>query len=212
LKGYVIDAINAEVREDVSAIAEEIKRFQSEQAAARVAAGRSEAEGRASDTDALQVKQLDAEALSPEEEEQRNENLRDLALTLKRESETGEQAFERVKASKYLINFKYDEQLPFYQVEYRFGRVIVTINTAHPFFDKLYAPLKRATAKAAEGEAGEIPSAAEGPDGLIVALDLLLLSLARTHCILSQNDEDARKLFDGFRKEWSDTYRVQMND
>jgi len=40
----------------------------------------------------------------------------------------------------------------------------------------------------------------------------LLLSLARTQSVLSYNNEDARKLLDGFRKEWSDSYRVQMTD
>ena len=215
LKGYVVEAINAAIRDDVSAIAEEIKRFQSKQAAAKLEAGRSEAESRASDTDGFQMKPLNVETLSPEEEKQRDENLRGLALTLKREAETDEQAFERVKASKYLITFKYDEYWPFYHVENRFGRVIMTINTAHPFFSKLYEPLKKTTITAAvdeTGEAGEIPAAAEGDDGLVVALDLLLLSLARTQSVLSHNNEHARKLLDGFRKEWSDSYRVQMTD
>jgi hypothetical protein len=214
LKGYVVEAINAKIRDDVSAIAEEIKRFQSKQAAAKLEAGRSEAESRASDTDGFQMKPLNVETLSPDEERQRDENLRGLALTLKREAETDEQAFERVKASKYLITYKYDEYWPFYHVENRFGRVIMTINTAHPFFSKLYEPLKKGTVTAVEetGEAGEVPAAAEGADGLIVALDLLLLSLARTQSLLSLNNEDARKLLDGFRKEWSDAYRVQMTD
>jgi Histidine kinase-, DNA gyrase B-, and HSP90-like ATPase len=212
LKGYVVEAINAEIRDDVSAIAEEIKRFQSKQATAKLEAGRSEAESRAGDADGFQMKPLNAETLSPEEEKQRAENLRGLALTLKREQETDEQAFERVKASKYLITFKYDEYWPFYHVENRFGRVIMTINTAHPFFSKLYEPLKKTTVTAAveEGDAGEVPATAEGADGLVVALDLLLLSLARTQSVLSHNNEDARKLLDGFRKEWSDAYRVQM--
>ncbi len=215
LKGYVVEAINAKIRDDVSAIAEEIKRFQSKQAAAKLEAGRSEAESRAGDTDGFQMKPLNAETLSPEEEKQRDENLRGLALTLKREQETDEQAFERVKASKYLITFKYDEYWPFYHVENRFGRVIMTINTAHPFFSKLYEPLKKTTVTAAveeTGDAGEVPVAAEDADGLVVALDLLLLSLARTQSVLSHNNEDARKLLDGFRKEWSDAYRVQMTD
>jgi hypothetical protein len=215
LKGYVVEAINAKIRDDVSAIAEEIKRFQSKQAAAKLEAGRSEAEGRASDTDGFQMKPLNVESLSPEEEKQRDDNLRGLALTLKREAETDEQAFERVKASKYLITFKYDEYWPFYHVENRFGRVVMTINTAHPFFSKLYEPLKKASVASVveeTGEAGEVPAAAEGADGLVVALDLLLLSLARTQSVLSYNNEDARKLLDGFRKEWSDSYRVQMTD
>lgn len=215
LKGYVIEAINAKIRDDVSAIAEEIKRFQSKQAAAKLEAGRSEAESRASDSDGFQMKPLNVESLSPEEEKQRDDNLLGLALSLKREGESDEQAFERVKGSKYLITFKYDEYWPFYHVENRFGRVIMTINTAHPFFSKLYEPLKKANITAAVEEAGEtteVPTVADGTDGLVVALDLLLLSLARTQSVLSHNNEDARKILDGFRKEWSDAYRVQMTD
>ena len=133
MKDYVVEAINAKIRDDVSAIAEEIKRFQSKQATAKLEAGRSEAESRAGDADGFQMKPLNTETLSPEEKKQRDENLRGLALTLKREQETDEQAFERVKASKYLITFKYDEYWPFYHVENRFGRVIMTINTATRF-------------------------------------------------------------------------------
>jgi hypothetical protein len=88
------------------------------------------------------MKPLLVESLSPGEEAQRDENLRGLALTLKREEETDEEAFERVKGSKYIITFKYDEYWPFYHVDHRFGRVIMTINTAHPFFQALRATQK----------------------------------------------------------------------
>jgi hypothetical protein len=214
-KGYVLAAIKKAIGEQVAGIAEAIKRFQSEQASAKLKAGRSAAESKASDNDGFQMKPLLVESLTPEEEAQRDENLRGLALTLKREEETDEEAFERVKGSKYIITFKYDEYWPFYHVDHRFGRVIMTINTAHPFFTKLYEPLKKGLVTAVVDEAdevGEVPATTAVLDGPIIALDLLLLSLARTQSVLSNNNDDARKVLEGFRKEWSDSYRVQLAD
>ncbi len=214
-KGYVLAAIKKAIGEQVAGIAEGIKRFQSEQASAKLKAGRSAAESKASDNDGFQMKPLLVENLSPEEEAQRDENLRGLALTLKREEETDEEAFERVKGSKYIITFKYDEYWPFYHVDHHFGRVIMTINTAHPFFTKLYEPLKKGLVAAVVDDAdevGEVPATTTVLDGPIIALDLLLLSLARTQAVLSNNNDDARKVLEGFRKEWSDSYRVQLAD
>lgn len=214
-KGYVLAAIKKAIGEQVAGIAENIKRFQSEQASAKLKAGRSAAESKASDNDGFQMKPLLVESLSPEEEAQRDENLRGLALTLKREEETDDDAFERVKGSKYIITFKYDEYWPFYHVDHHFGRVIMTINTAHPFFTKLYEPLKKGLVAAVVDDAdevGEVPATTTILDGPIIALDLLLLSLARTQAVLSNNNDDARKVLEGFRKEWSDSYRVQLAD
>ena len=214
-KGYVLAAIKKAIGEQVAGIAEGIKRFQSEQASAKLKAGRSAAESKASDNDGFQMKPLLVESLSPEEQTQRDENLRGLALTLKREEETDGEAFERVKGSKYIITFKYDEYWPFYHVDHHFGRVIMTINTAHPFFTKLYEPLKKGLVAAVVDEAdevGEVPATTTVLDGPIIALDLLLLSLARTQAVLSNNNDDARKVLEGFRKEWSDSYRVQLAD
>jgi hypothetical protein len=46
--------------------------------------------------------------------------------------------------------------------------------------------------------------------GPILALDLLLLSLARTQSRLAGNNQDGRGLLDVLRREWSETYRVQL--
>ena len=214
-KGYVLAAIKKAIGDQVAGIAEGIKRFQSEQASAKLKAGRSAAESKASDNDGFQMKPLQVENLTPEEETQRDENLRGLAVTIKREGESDEEAFVRVKSSKYIITYKYDDYWPFYHVDHRFGRIIMTINTAHPFFSKLYEPLKKGLVAAAVEEAdevGDMPATSSTLDGPIIALDLLLLSLARTQSILSNNNDDARKVLEGFRKEWSDSYRVQLAD
>ncbi len=48
-----------------------------------------------------------------------------------------------MKNSTYIIAFHHDEYWPFYDVKHRFGRVILTINTAHPFFTDLYDPVRK---------------------------------------------------------------------
>ena len=214
-KGYVLTAIKKAIGDQVAGIAEGIKRFQSEQASAKLKAGRSAAESKASDNDSFQMKPLEVENLTIEEKAQRDANLRGLAVTLKREGENDEEAFERVQSSKYIITYKYDEYWPFYHVDYQFGRIIMTINTAHPFFTKLYEPMKQGSVMAAVEEAdevGDVPATSNTLDGPIIALDLLLLSLARTQSIISNNSDDARKVLEGFRKEWSDSYRIQLAD
>jgi len=209
LKGYVIDAIKDAIGDDITTLNDEIKRFQAQQATARASAKPSASEAKAGEADPFQQNAMPG-APSPEEEEQLDANLRGLALTLKRDDETDEQAFERVKNSRYIIDFRHDDYWPFYDVKHRFGRVILTINTAHPFFAELYQPVSKMVLPQGgtdHQEAGVPPETQEGP---IVALDLLRLSLARTQSRLASTGEEAKKLLDGMRREWSETYRVQM--
>ena len=210
MKAHVLEAIKQAIGEDITTINDEIKRFQAAQASARSSAKPSASEVQASETDTFQAKQL--QELTAEEQEQIEANLRGLAVTLRREGETEDEAFERVNASKYLITFRHDEYWPFYHVDHRFGRVILTINTAHPFFTELYDPIRKAAV---------VPALADGEEGSeaqqdvqhspIVALELLLLSLARTQSVLTNNNEEARKLLESFRREWSESYRIQLN-
>jgi hypothetical protein len=208
LKGYVLDAIKRAIGDDITNINESIKRFQGAQASARVPARPSASETRASDADSFQAKPL-PENLTPDEQAQIEANLRGLAVTLKRDNETEEQALERVKNSRYLITFRHDDYWPFYHVEHRFGRIILTINTAHPFFAELYDPIQKLGLNQTTDDATEtaIPDVQQGP---IVALELLLLSLARAQSILSGHNEEAHKLLENFRREWSETYRIQL--
>jgi hypothetical protein len=209
LKGYVVEAINEAIGDDISTLNEEIKRFQAQQAAARTPAKPSPSETKASETDQFQQNAISL-SLSPEEEAQLDANLRGLSLSLKRDGENDEEAFERVKNSHYIIDFRHDDYWPFYDVKHRFGRVILTINTAHPFFTGLYEPVRRMGLPqiTADDEAESVPR--ESVDGPIVALDLLLLSLARTQGRLASTSEEADKLLNNLRREWSETYRVQM--
>lgn len=207
LKGYVVDALKEAIGEEITHINDEIKRFQAQQKITRQPAKPSASEAKASAVDAYQQTPL---ANTPEEDAQLEQNLRGLALTLKRADESDEQAFERVKNSKYIIAFTHDEYWPFYDVKHRFGRVVLTINTAHPFFGELYEPLQKMNVDEVSGEDEGAPHH-EDRSGPLMALDLLLLSLARTQSRLSGTSEDTRHLLDGFRREWSETYRVQLN-
>jgi hypothetical protein len=38
----------------------------------------------------------------------------------------------------------------------------------------------------------------------------MLLSLARAQSLLSRDNPDAGKVFEAFRRNWSETYRVQL--
>jgi hypothetical protein len=216
LKGYVEDAIKDAVGDDIAQLNEDLKRYQAQQAAARQPAIPSASELRASEADAFQPKEL--APLSPAEEAQVEANLRGLAVTLKRDDETEEQAFERVKKSKYIIHLKHDDYWPFYDVKHTFGRVILTINTAHPFFTQLYEPIRSrwATQQTADGADADLTAQVEGQQldaeqqGPVMALDLLLLSLARVQGRLAHASEDAAKVMDQLRREWSEAYRIQL--
>ena len=73
-------------------------------------------------------------------------------MTLRRDGETDEEAFDRVKSSRYIIDFRHDDYWPFYDVKHKFGRVIMTINTAHPFFTELYTPVSKMSGPSADPE------------------------------------------------------------
>jgi hypothetical protein len=217
LKGYVEEAIKDAVGGEVTHLNEDIRRFQAQQASARKPAQPSASEVKASEVDAFQSKEM--QPISPEDQAQLDANLMGLALTVKRDGETDDEAFGRVKNSKYILVTNHDEYWPFYDVKHRYGRVILTINTAHPFFTQLYEPLRsRWAVQQAAGEDGGTSATVEDshlPDaqeqGPIVALELLLLSLARTQGRLAGTSDEARLLLDEMRREWSEVYRIQLS-
>lgn len=204
MKGYVSDAIDKAIGPDVAKVREQIQYVQKQNATEKKGSKQSDSEARAQDADPFQAQSLEVQ-LNQEEEAHMEANLKGLALTLKREAETDEEALTRVKSSKYLITYKHDQFWPFYHVENQFGRVVLTVNTAHPFFSKLYQPLLELTAAAGEEGKGDNPSQAP-----TTALELMLLSLARAQILISRDSPDAAKMFETFRRSWSDGYRVQL--
>lgn len=210
LKEYVQEAIKNAIGEEITTMNDEIKRYQARQAASREPAKPSASEARAADVDAFQQNPI-ASSTTPEEEAQLEQNLRGLALTLRRDGETDEEAFSRIKSSQYIIAFRHDEYWPFYDVKHQFDRIILTINTAHPFFTQLYEPLRKMSAPAADPDDDEntLPPS-EGDTRPTEALELLLLSLARTQSRLSATNDDIRGILEALRREWSETYRLQL--
>lgn len=208
MKDYVLKAIKEAMGDNITALNDEIKHFQGQQASARRGTNPSTSESRANDADAYQPKPL-RDNLTDAEKEQLEANLRGLAVALKRDGETEDEALTRIKNSKYLIQFKHDQYWPFYHVEHKFDRVILTINTAHGFFTQLYEPIQKLIQISVEGDQ-QGPSLASPDQGPLVALELLLLSLARTQSVMEQSSEESRKVLEMFRREWSDSYRVQL--
>jgi len=221
-KEYVLKAISSALEGEIGALREQIKRYQREQTVKRHGSKQSAGEMRADEAERRQAKPLPAPAPATREEcEQLDNNLRTLAILLKRDQETNEEAFQRVKASKHIIHYKHDEYWPFYHVDQQFGKIILTINTAHPFYEMLYDPLSRAAlaqdVRASEGvtsteedNGAAEPQTFKGAQDALVALQLMLLSLARAQGSMAQSDPDRIHTFDLFRKEWSDTYRTQL--
>ena len=220
-KDYVLQDISGALDGEITALREQIKRYQQEQTARRHGSKPSAGEMKADEAEGLQAKPLVEPApTTPEEQRQLDENLRTLAMMLKREKETDEEAFERIKDSKHIMHYKHDEYWPFYHVDHRFGKIILTINTEHPFYERLYEPLTRAAlaldVKVAEGAAtAEEDTAAEpqtfkGSQEALVALQLMLLSLARAQSSMALQNPDQTQIFEIFRKEWSETYRTQL--
>ncbi len=117
-KSYVLQSLAAELAEEISALRERIKRYQSEQTVVQQTSKLSVGETKADEAEGLQTKPLPEPAPTTEEEKkQLDENLRVLAMMLKRDNETDEDAFERIQKSRHIIHFKHDEYWPFYHVD-----------------------------------------------------------------------------------------------
>jgi hypothetical protein len=218
LKKYALDVIREKIKDDVVRVRERTAQFRADNTRKAAKSNVSEAERRANDADPLQGKPLPEPA--PETEEERRalkENLRALAITLKRHDETDEEAFKRIESSRYVTTFKHDDYWPFYHVDFQLGKVILTINTGHPFFTKLYEPLSRLTIPS-QTEDEEIPErstvrgATTDGDELLVALQMVLFSLARAQSQMLAGDASTEHqlLFETLQREWSATLKTQL--
>ena len=144
-------------------------------------------------------------------------NLRGLAVSLRQEGETDEQAFNRVKESAYLTDFRPQEYAPFYDTEYRFGKLILRVNTAHPFYQKVWQPLSelaKKTVQMGDAESGDRggEDVADRTRRALTGLQLLLLSLARaqTQMLTTGAQAEDTQLFRNLRKAWSDVLETQL--
>lgn len=215
-KKYALDCIRDQIREEVTRVRNRTAQFRRERKAIDSGSKIGDAERRAGEADALQAKPLPSPAPStPEEIAALDANIRGLAVSLKRKDETDDEAYERIKQSKYITTFKHDDYWPFYHVDYRFGKVVLTINTAHPFFAKLYDPIAQLSVDAGlNGDVGDFADFAEGDEAseVLVALQMLLFSLGRAQSQMSLEGENAErtKLFEDLRQQWSQTLKTQL--
>ena len=165
LKKYALLRIREEVRPEATRVRTRTAQFRRERRALLTGGKLGDAERRAGDADALQAKPLPSPAPTTQEEAAALEqNLRVLAVSLKRENETDDEAYDRINRSKFVTTFRYDEYWPFYHVDFQFGKVILTINTAHPFFTKLYHPIVQLSQSSAVEAPGESDGDAEAVD------------------------------------------------
>jgi hypothetical protein len=202
----ILEVIGDQLTELRKAIAEQKARHASLNGSSKVSA----AERRATDAEPLQGKPLPLEPESPEQRAALEQNLRALAVTLKREGESDEEAYQRIKSSRFITQTIHDEDRPFYRCDFKYGRVILTMNTAHPFHQKVWEPLSHLarSTEAASGDDDESeinPEVAQTCSEVLIALQLMLLSLARAQSQMSNfgTNEEHRQLFDKLRKEWS---------
>jgi hypothetical protein len=212
-KGYVIDAIDAKIRDEIASVRRRIEKFQSDRSTTEKKGKLTPAEERANEADALQANAL-AQPLARTDEEKREleARLRELAVAYKRPEETDDEAVERIRKSKYVTVFKHDEG-PFYGAEYQLGRVILGINKGHPFFEHIYEPIAK-LGKLSEGngeDAGAVdPELAASCSRLAENMQLMLLALARTQSEMVTADPESRRQFDRLRKRWSDTLDTML--
>lgn len=216
-KKYALDCIKKHIKDEISRVRSRTAQFRKEHRAKDSEGKLSEAERRAGEADAYQSKPLPSPAPSTVEEEvELEQNIRGLAVNLKRAEETDEQAFERIKDSKYITVFKHDDYWPFYHIDFQFGKIILTINTAHPFYTKLYAPISQLAPPDKNNdhdgvEEGDDASDSEASE-ILVALQMLLFSLGRAQSQMDLDGENAERteLFKALRHEWSQNLKTQL--
>jgi Histidine kinase-, DNA gyrase B-, and HSP90-like ATPase len=212
-RGYVLAAIREAIHEDMRKVKHRIEEHYA-RIATEKAKGPSEAERRANEAEALQGTLLPQhEPMTEEEQRALDEQLRTIATLVKRADETDDQAFERVKTSRYITTFKHDEDMPFYRVDFQVGRVILTINSAHPFFKAIYEPLSRLSKLPAVANGEELEVDSDVAADMLPTLELLLLSLARTQSTMLANDTagELRPVFDRLRRQWSLDLATQLS-
>lgn len=219
-KDYVFKRLLDVIGEEVTALRRVIEEKRAKQVALKGGSRLSEAERQASDADPMQPTPLpQPPAETADEKAALERNLQALALQVKRDGESDEDAYQRVTASRFLTVLRHDEYAPFYNTDFRYGRVILTVNTAHPFFARVWQPLNELTKRsgpeveadpeADEETAGVAATAAEA----LLGVQLMLLSLGRAQGQMTNHPsgEEYTQLFKNLRKAWSDNLETQLN-
>ncbi len=221
LRDHAVDAIlEADDGRFGRAVVEMRKRIsqrQAESAAAARAGQVSDAERLAGEADTRQAVALAAPPADTDEQRAALEaNLRGLATSLRLENETDDQAFERVRTAKFLTDIRHQEYAPFYDTEYRFGKLLLRVNSAHPFYQKVWQPLAdlAATTSPTVGgdDTGAGPASGDAGRRALLGTQMMLLALARAQVQMTNNDPQGEQtqLFRNLRKAWSDVLETQL--
>ncbi len=150
---------------------------------------------------------------NPEYQRQVEEKLKEFAKTHRRDDESVEQALERIKKSKYLLEVEYVEKGPFYRADTLGTRVVTYINRAHKFYDRVWEPLSRLVSPGDEEEDEEALELVEG-NAAQNAVAMLLMSLARTELKFQadpERNEEMKEWLDGFTADWSLVLRAMLS-
>lgn len=123
-----------------------------------------------------------------------------MAATQRRGNETIDEAFNRIKSSKYIFHKVHNDLRDFLEIEPIHDKIFVGLNTAHDFYKKLYEPIKNQHEYDSDGEIiiNDSP--------ILVALELLLLSFAST---VVKHDSELG-LITKFLTEWSSSLAVML--
>ena len=219
-KAYVTELIKKEIQAELTNVKSRIDQHWSSRATEAAQAKVRAAEQRANEAETLQSTMLPEPAMTDEESQEYDMQLRAFASGLKRADETDEEVYERVQKSKYITDFRHDDDAPFYRVEHKLRKIILRINTAHPFFDALYKPLAQIAKRSADmriaGDDDEVALDTElvkACADALITLELMLLSLARTQSEMTWNDPDGstQRMLDKLRRQWSLNLMTQLS-
>lgn len=214
---YVGKHIQREIESDLTRLKNDYTKWVAKDKADNPDPGKlSDAERRAQNAEGHQPKSFPNPKVETQAEiDEIDANIRGMAIKLKRAAETDEEAFLRIKNSKYIMDFIHDGYHPFYDIEAKLGKVILTINKAHPFYTDLYQPLSDLVAQAINKEEQEDEideTSAEQQKNMLATLQMMFFSLGRTQTILQGSDPEGskEKLFKQLHIEWSKALETQL--
>jgi hypothetical protein len=219
---HVITALREKINPRLVFVRNRIKEIQGRRSSRDNAPKVSEPERKATDAEAFQSTVLPPPMLQGEDFEH---HLKAMAISHRRGEETEQQALDRIRSSTYLTTFKHDPDAPFYRVDFdtEVAKVVLTLNSAHPFYDQVYKPLMelvtlghRARLQDEDPEAdANDPDLGRLASQALEGLQLTLFALARTQAALTANDQEtdapATRLFDRIRKQWSMNLEIQLS-
>ena len=150
---------------------------------------------------------------NPEFERQVELGMREYAKGHCRDGETPDDAYERIKKSAYLLEYEHAPEGPFYRADLLGNRVVTIVNSAHPFYDKLWDPGLNSNLEARENvSSDDVEVASAVSTDTPTPLALLLMSLARAELTLRHRSEDGEEFFRSLRNEWSNVLRTFLRN